>query len=120
MFSKVYNTEIVPDYDNADGFNRYPNDIMAEYQQSMEEGLDIEHHKALFEEAAAMESGAEKTALSERIFEAVMNADIRSDYKYYEPNDLKEIKASREAYDIEGELPDEDALRSKLSGAWTG
>lgn len=120
MFSKVYNTEIVPDYDNADGFNRYPNDIMAEYQQSMEEGLDIEHHKALFEEAAAMESGAEKTALSERIFEAVMNAEVRSDYKYYEPNDLKEIKASREAYDIEGELPDEDALRSKLSGAWTG
>jgi ADP-ribosylglycohydrolase len=120
MFSKVYNTEIVPDYDNADGFNRYPNDIMAEYQQSMEEGLDIEHHKALFEEAAAMESGAEKTALSERIFEAVMNADVRSDYKYYEPNDLKEIKASREAYDIEGELPDEDALRIKLSGAWIG
>lgn len=120
MFSKVYNTEIVPDYDNADGFNRYPSDIMAEYQQSIEEGLDIERHKAFFEETAAMESGAEKTALSERIFEAVINADIRSDYKYYEPNDLKEIRASREAYDIEGEVPDEDALRSKLLGAWTG
>lgn len=42
MFAKFYDTDIKIDYNNADGFNRYLDDIMLEYQQSMEEGLDIE------------------------------------------------------------------------------
>lgn len=120
MFAKIYNTEIKPDYNQADGFNRYLNDIMAEYNQSIEEGLDIESHKAFFEEVAAMENGEEKTALSHKIFETVINADMRSDYKYEEPNDLKGIRDARELYPIDGELPDKDALRNKILGAWTG
>ena len=45
MFAKIYNTEIKTDYNNVDGFNRYPQDIMLEYNQSVEEGLDIEKYK---------------------------------------------------------------------------
>ena len=41
MFAKIYNTEIKMNYDNTEEFNRYPNDIMAEYNQSMEEGIDV-------------------------------------------------------------------------------
>ena len=120
MFAKIYNTEIKPDYNNADGFNRYPSDIMAEYKQSIEEGLDIESHKAFFEEAAAMENGAEKASLCDKIFEIVINADTRPDYKYDEPNDLKGIRAERDGYETMGEVPDEDTLKDKLLGAWTG
>lgn len=58
MFSKSYNTELKTYYNNVDDFNRYPNDIMAEYKQSVEEGLDIEMHKELFESVSKMENGA--------------------------------------------------------------
>ena len=120
MFAKIYDTEIKIDYNHVDGFNRYPNDIMAEYNQSIEEGLDIERHRAFFEKVAAMKNGEEKTALSSKIFETVINADLRPDYEYDEPNDLKGIRKARQDYEIQGEVPDEDTLRSKILGAWTG
>ncbi len=120
MFAKIYDTEIKIDYNNADGFNRYPNDIMAEYNQSIEEGLDIERHKAFFEQVAAMENGAEKTAMSEEIFDIVINSEIRADYKYNEPNDLEGIKAQRKPYTFRCNMTDNDTLKNKILGAWTG
>ncbi len=120
MFAKIYDTEIKIDYNNIDGFNRYPSDIMAEYNQSIEEGLDIEKYKDLFQSVAALPNGETKTRLSDIIFETVINANMRSDYKYNEPNDLKGIRAAREAYEINGKVPEEEELRKKLLGAWTG
>ena len=120
MFAKIYDTEIKIDYNNIDGFNRYPGDIMAEYNQSIEEGLDIEKYKDLFQSVAALPNGETKTRLSDIIFETVINANIRVDYKYNEPNDLKGIRAAREAYEINGKVPEEEELRKKLLGAWTG
>ncbi len=120
MFAKIYGTDIKIDYNNADALNRYPSDIMAEYNQSMEEGLDIEKHKALFESVAAMKNGEMKTRMSDLIFETVINAEMRADYKYNEPCDLKEIKALRQAHEFEAVKPDADTLRKKLHGAWVG
>ena len=120
MFAKIYDTEIKIDHNHVEGFNRYASDIMAEYNQSIEEGLDIEKHKALFESVAAMRSGEMKTKLSELIFETVINSKIRSGYKYNEPNDLDKIKALSEAYDFKVTAPDTETLRKKLLGAWTG
>lgn len=42
MFAKLYDTEIKIDYNNTEDFNRYPPDIMAEYNQCIEDGLDIQ------------------------------------------------------------------------------
>ena len=120
MFAKIYNTEIKMNYDNTEEFNRYPNDIMAEYNQSMEEGIDVEKHKALFEAVAAMESGEIKNRMSDLVFETVVNSEIRTDYKYNEPNELDEIKALRKPFETNGKTPDEETLRKKLLGAWTG
>lgn len=120
MFAKIYNTEIKIDYDHVEGFNRYPSDIMAEYSQSMEEGLDLQKHKALFESVAAMKSGEMKTRMSDMIFETVINSKIRADYKYNEPNELAEIKKLRTAHEFEINMPDDETLRKKLLGAWTG
>ena len=116
----MYDIEMKIDYNQVDGFNRYPSDIMAEYQQSVEEGLDIEQHKEFFESVAAMKNGEEKTRLSDRIFEIVMNADIREDYGYNEPNKLKKIKKLRKEHDFESVMPDRETLRKKILGAWTG
>ena len=47
MFAKAYDTEIKINHNHAEGFNRYASDIMAEYNQSMEEGFDLEKQKDL-------------------------------------------------------------------------
>ncbi len=120
MYFKNYGTEMKIDYKNIDALNRYPSDIMAEYNQSMEEGLDLEKHKALFESVAAMKDGEMKSRMSDLIFETVINADMRRDYPYNEPCDLKGIKALRKAHEFEMKMPDAEALRKKLLGAWTG
>ena len=120
MFSKIYNTELKIDYNQVDGFNRYPADIMAEYNQCIEEGLDIEEHKALFEAVAEMEYGEMKARMSDMIFELVMKAGICKDYAYNEPNELEEIRELRAPHSFEATMPDDDMLRKKLLGAWTG
>lgn len=120
MYSEVYGTEIKIDYNQVDGFNRYPSDIMAEYNQCIEEGLDIEKQKALFESVAAMENGEMKTRMSELIFETVMGAKMRADYRYDEPNELKKIKKLRKVHDFDFQQQDEETMRKKLLGAWTG
>lgn len=120
MFSKIYDTEIKIDHSHAEGFNRYSADILAEYRQCAEEGLDIEKYKDIFEATAKMKSGEAKTKICDTLFEIVMGAKMRSDYKYEEPNEYKKIKKLREDYDFETVMPDEETLRKKLLGAWTG
>lgn len=120
MFAKNYGTEIKINYNNNDDFNRYPQDIMAEYAQSVEEGLDIEKYKSLFESVAALENGDIKSRISDSIFELVINADMRSDYKYNEPNEINAIKTLRKPYEISGNASDGQELRKKLLGAWSG
>ncbi len=120
MYAKNYGIEIEQDFYDTDGFNRYPSDIMMEYQQSIEEGLDIEQHKAFFESVYALDKGEEKTALSEKIFDIVINADMRADYKYDEPSNLCEIKNLRNEHRFVFEMPDAELLRKKIRGAWLG
>ncbi len=120
LFAKIYNTEIKTDYNNIEGLNRYPQDIMAEYNQSIEEGLDIEKYKAVFEAVAALEPGEYKTRMSDVIYEMVINADMQPDYQYNEPSSLEEIKALRTPYEFEKNIPDEETLRKKILGAWMG
>ncbi len=120
MFAKIYDTEIKIKYDQTDDFNRYHNDIMAEYNQCVEEGLDVEKHKDFFESVAKMESGEEKARMSDKVFELVINSSIKDGYKYNEPNTLQEIKALCKNYEVKGNIPRGEELRKKLLGAWTG
>ncbi len=120
MFSKTYNQQIKIDYNNVDSLNRYPSDLMGEYLQCTEEGLDVEKYKSLFEAVSALDNGEYKTRMSNIIYEMVINAEMRKDYQYNEPSELIEIKALRKAHDFEKTTPDEVTLRKKLLGAWTG
>lgn len=120
MFAKAYNTEIKIDHNNVDGLNRYPSDLMAEYKQSIEEGLDVEKYKPLFEAVSSLSNGEHKTRMSDVIYEMVINANMQQGYKYNEPSTLKEIKALRKPHSFEASMPDEKTFRKKLLGAWTG
>ncbi len=120
MIAKIYDTKIKIDYNNVDGLNNYHNELMKEYVQSIEEGLDIEKYKSLFEAVTALENGEYKARLSDIIFEMVINADMQPEYKYREPSELEEIKKLRSEHPLATKIPDGDTLRKKLLGAWTG
>ncbi len=120
MFSKNYGIKIEQDYYNKNDFNRYPSDLLLEYQQCIEEGLDVEKYKMLFEQAAVLENGEEKTKRSNEIFSLVIGADMRTDYKYEEPTTLNEIRKLRKDYKIDGIEPEKELLRRKIKGAWLG
>ncbi len=120
MLKNENSSKIKIDYNNVDGFNSYPSDLMKEYVQSVEEGLDVEKYKSLFESVSQLKNGEYKTRLSDVLFDMVLNAEIRKDYKYNEPSELKEIKALRKPYDFKAVMPDKETLRKKLLGAWTG
>ena len=120
MFAKIYDSEIKIDYNNVDGFNNYHNELMKEYVQCLEEGLDIEKYKNLFEQISAMDNNEYKARMSDVVYDLVINAKMRADYKYNEPSKYEEIKKLCNAYDVEGVIPDEEILRKKLLGAWTG
>lgn len=120
MYAKIYDTHITPDYSNADGLNRYPQDLLAEYVQSMEEGLDVERYKGLFESVAALPAGDIKTRMSDLLFELVIGAGMQSDYPYNEPSSLEEIETLCSAHEFVHTQPDADTLKNKIIGAWTG
>lgn len=120
MFSKIYNAEIKTDYNHADDFTRYHKDIMAEFNQSIEEGLDLEKYKSLFETISKMENGEEKAKKSDELFMLVMEASLRKDYKYNEPNEIEKIKELRKKHEFSQKDPDAETLKKKIYGAWVG
>ena len=111
---------IRPDYTSIHPWENYAADLMVEYQQSIEEGLDVEIYRSLFEAASAMPEGEAKQQIADALFSIVQNAQIRADYAYDEPSALDEIKALRpDARPGNGTVCD-DILKDKLIGAWYG
>lgn len=114
-----YNKEIKPRYSSMHDWEFYTSDILTEYQQSVEEGLDIEAYKDLFEAASRLPKNEIKKKIGDVLFEVVINAKTKEDYKYIEPSDLDGIKKLRKEYCLKGNV-DRNALENKIYGAWMG
>ena len=114
-----YNKNLQPQYENMHKWDFYPAIIDAEYTQSIEEGLDIENYKELFDTVSRLPQNEIKMKLGDILYKIVSNAKQRENYKYYEPSNLDSIKAMRK--DLT-EIKDVDcnALEPKIEGAWMG
>ncbi|MBQ4637849.1 MAG: ADP-ribosylglycohydrolase family protein [Clostridia bacterium] len=110
---------ITPDYTSMQKWEDYGNNLLLEYKQSVEEGLDIEKYKDLFETAAKLEPSPERAEIADALFNIINSANSREDYKYNEPSDLEGI---RKLCPDGTKLPsfDKEKLSNKLSGAWLG
>lgn len=108
-----------PAYESMDNWEFYASNLATEYQQSTEEGLDIEEYKELFDAVSKLPKDEIKKRLGDVIFDIVYNAKQREDYPYNEPSELDSIRALRRRTDISGEV-DGDSLKSKIHGAWMG
>lgn len=98
----------------------YLGNIMTEYNQSYDEGLDIEKYKSLFESVAEMPDDEFKFRIADTLFELVMSLDTRKDYRYNEPSELEEIRKLRKSHSFEAVEPDRETLADKIHGAWLG
>ncbi len=116
--NKIKFENVVPAYEGMHDWEFYPSYIMTEYEQCMEEGLDIEKYKPIFEGISKLPKDAVKKKFGDLAYEVIMSAKQREDYKYNEPSDLEGIRALRKTYKDfkcgDGELD------GKILGAWQG
>ena len=113
------NKELKPKYQNIHSWEFYTAGILTEYQQSVDEGLDIESYKELFEAISRLPKDEIKNKLGDIVFEIVINAKQKENYKYIEPSDIVEIKALRKLYPVDDKV-DKTLMESKIHGAWVG
>ena len=110
--------QIKPQYANIQDWEFYSSNLMTEYQQSIEEGLDIEAYKDVFSAAARLPKDEHKKKLGDTLFEIVINAKQKEGYSYIEPSDLESIKDLRKPYSYQKNSPLD--LEDKIHGAWMG
>ena len=106
-----------PEYFHA--WEHYAAELKTEYQQSYEEGLDIEMYKELFDATIKLADSPYKEKVASVLNELVNDLPIRKDYEYVEPSSLEGIKAERNLSLIKKGTASV-SLRDKVAGAWYG
>ena len=110
---------IKPQYQNIHDWEFYSSNLSIEYQQSTEEGLDIERYQDVFSSVSRLPKSEFKKNLGDVLFEIVISAKQKDGYKYIEPSELEQIKGLRkQAQAVSGY--DKNKLEDKIHGAWLG
>ncbi|MBQ2775321.1 MAG: ADP-ribosylglycohydrolase family protein [Clostridia bacterium] len=112
--------KIKPDFESNDFWEPYSSDLMVEFQQALDEGLDIEKYKDVFTCVSMLAKGETKTNLSNVLYDVVLNAKKNPEYKYIEPSTLEEIKELRKFHSFKENGFDASSLKNKIHGAWMG
>lgn len=116
----IYAKNIKPKYENVHVWENYSEDLMTEYTQSTEEGLDVERYKDIFETVSKLPKSETKKKLGDVLFDVVCNADTVEGYKYVEPSDIEMIKELRKKPSIPACTLDKEELTDRIYGAWLG
>lgn len=114
----TYNKSIKPKYANMHEWEAYSSNLQTEYQQSVEEGLDLSLYANLFNAVSMLPQNEIKEKLGDIIQEIILNAKTKENYKYVEPSTLDEIKNLRK--NAKRYTVDEKVLEKKIYGAWMG
>ena len=114
-----YNKTMKPQYSNIHDWEFYTSDIMTEYQQSIDEGLDIDIYKSVFESVSRLPKNEIKKKFGDILYEIVINASRKEGYKYFEPSNLEGIKALTSKFEVPNKISKKD-LERKIYGAWMG
>ena len=127
-------TELKPNYKAIHQWEAYSQNMLTEYQQCLEEGLNVVPYRDLFEAIAKMPKGEIKTKLGETIFELIRELEKKGEiiegYPYVEPSDLPEIlqergslaqpSAADDTLAETGRMTAPSELEAKIHGAWMG
>ena len=110
---------IKPQYQNIHDWEFYSSDLMTEYQQSIEEGLDVEGYKDIFASVSRLPKGEIKKRLGDVLFDVVIKSNTREGYSYVEPSELEQIQSMRRGA-AEPMAYDKASIKDKVHGAWMG
>lgn len=110
---------IKPQYQNIHDWEFYSSNLPIEYQQSIEEGLDIERYQDVFSSVSRLPKSEFKKKFGDVLFEVVTSAKQKEGYKYIEPSELEQIKALRKQVQTVS-VYDKNKLEDKIHGAWLG
>lgn len=110
---------VKPQYQNMHDWEFYASNLLIEYRQSTEEGLDIERYSDVFSSVARLPKGEIKKRLGDILFEIVSAAKQKEGYKYTEPSEIEKIRALKSSFKTNLSY-DESALEEKIHGAWMG
>ena len=108
------------DYSKIHPWELYSKELITEYNQCYEQGLDIEKYKDFIFKAAELEPTEAKEQIADAIFKIISGLGVRADYKYVEPSELEEIKKLRQKYPLKKVRLGKRALENKTKGAWFG
>ena len=111
---------IMKDYSKIHPWELYSKELITEYNQCYEEGLDIEPYKDFIEAASKLPCDENKEQVADAIFKIISGLKTREDYKYVEPSDLEEIRKLRCKHPIKKARLGARALKNKTQGAWFG
>ena len=108
-----------PQYQNVHDWEFYSSNLLTEFRQSIEEGLDVEAYGDVFSAVSRLPKGEVKKKLGDVLFEVVASAKMRAGHPYSEPSDLGQIQLLRRGADAPLAY-DRGKLSEKLLGAWMG
>ena len=111
--------ELIKSHEYYHIWEHYAAELFTEYNQCLDEGLDIEAYKPLFDAAINLPAGEFKEEIAEAISKLVLNLPTKEGYKYNEPSDLEGIRALRNL-DLCKESTPSVSLNKKVAGAWYG
>lgn len=108
-----------PDYPSLHPWELYSEELMVEFRQSCEEGIDIDEYEELFKAVSHLPGGEYKERIADVLFDIVSRTPLKEDYGFDEPSELDGIRMCR------GTVPerrnvDKSRLRDKIAGAWYG
>ncbi|MBQ3069526.1 MAG: ADP-ribosylglycohydrolase family protein [Clostridia bacterium] len=110
-----------PQYDLIPEWEFYAAAAETEYLQCIEEGLDMEVYKDLFDAAYRLPQNEVKHKLGDALYAAVQNASPIAGYPYNEPSELNAIRPLCKPFPLTAfRIPDKTAMLDKLYGAWMG
>ncbi len=117
-----YQDSPIPSYQNLSFWESYAPDLMTDFRQALDEGKDVEHIRGIVEAVSQYKEDADKEALADILYKMMYNAPQRQDYPYVEPDDISAIRLLRveRASVFSNNLPQNEILRDKLTGAWLG
>lgn len=110
--------QIKPQYANIHDWEFYSSNLMTEYQQSVEEGLDVETYKDVFLAVSRLPKDERKKKFGDILFDVVVNAPQKEGYGFIEPSDLETIRSLRIPYAYaKTTVPHTE---NQVHGAWMG
>lgn len=110
--------QITPHYASINDMEFYSSNLIGEYEQCVDEGLDIEAYRDVFFSVCRLPKDEKRKKLGDVLFEIVADAKQKEGYPYTEPSDLEGIQALRKPCSYQ-KIPGPDR-ESRVKGAWMG